>query len=279
MKTLEITVSAALLTRWAGWFAPDPQPFLVPVDSELAALGEEFEPRAYPELRDTFEIYSVPDDLVCRSVTAGEFAALPRDIRARLVRGQHTAGRALVPSVRAWPALEMAKQADGHRFVWWPALLAGRESEILFPYVMQGRRPSRHAEVPESVWGAASALLPRARALGGTFPPGSGPNCFGTVMGAAGVPGAADIWMQREPFEAWLAAATRPGGDDDAPGTVLLWRGAAGAVDHAAITLGDGWALHKPSQGWMSPTKVLAVRDVKLSARSPGRHLERHRLR
>jgi hypothetical protein len=36
--------------------------------------------------------------------------------------------------------------------------------------------------------------------------------------------------------------------------------------------------VHKPSQGWMSPTKVLAVRDVKLSARTRGRHLGRRRL-
>ena len=278
MRTLGITVSAALFTRWASWFAPDPQPFLVPAGSALAALGKEFEPKVNPELRDTFEIYSVPDGLVCRSVTAGEFAASPRDIRARLVRGQCTTGRALVPSVRAWPTPEMAKQADGHRFVWWPALLAGRESKILLPYVTEGRRPSRHAEVPESVWGAASALLPRARVLGGTFPPGSGPNCFGTVMGAAGVPGAADIWMQREPFEAWLAAATRPGGHDDEPGTVLVWRSASGLVQHAAVTLGAGWALHKPSQGWMSPTKVLTVDQVKGSARSVDRRLTRRTL-
>jgi len=278
MKTLGITVSTALLTRWADWFAPEPQPFLVPAGSALAALGKEFEPKSNPELRDTFEIYSVPDGVVCRGVTADEFAAAPRDLRARLVRGQHTRGRALVPSVRAWPSLEMAKQADGHRFVWWPALLAGREREVLLPYVAEGRSPSRHAEVPESVWGAASALLPRARALGGTFPPGSGPNCFGTVMGAAGVPGAADVWMQREPFEAWLAAATRPGGRDDEAGIVLVWRSAAGLVQHAAVTLGAGWALHKPSQGWMSPTKVLTVDQVKSSARSVGWRLTRRRL-
>ena len=84
--------------------------------------------------------------------------------------------------------------------------------------------------------------------------------------------------MQREPFEAWLVDHTRPGGDDDRAGTVLVWRNGAGAVDHAALTTGDGWVLHKPSQGWMSPTKVLAVRDATLSARSPGRRLQRRRL-
>jgi len=83
---------------------------------------------------------------------------------------------------------------------------------------------------------------------------------------------------QREPFETWLAAATRPGGQDDEPGTVLVWRSASGLVQHAAVTLSAGWALHKPSQGWMSPTKVLTVGQVKLSARCVDRRLTRRTL-
>jgi hypothetical protein len=58
--------------------------------------------------------------------------------------------------------------------------------------------PSRHGEVKS--W--PTEILPRARELAGTFPGGSGPNCFGTVMAAAGVEGAADEWMQRQPFDA-----------------------------------------------------------------------------
>jgi hypothetical protein len=88
-------------------------------------------------------------------------------------------------------------------------------------------------------------------------------------MGAADVAGAPETWMQREPFDRWLATATRPGGRDQV-GTVLVWR--------AAVTIGDGWALHKPSQRWMSPTKVLTVRDAMLSARVPGHHLQRRTL-
>jgi hypothetical protein len=278
-EVLGIAVSAALLGRWAAWFAPDPQPFLAPAGGALARLGNDFQPRSAPELRDTFEIYSVPDGMVCRSIAAADFAALPRETRAELVRFQHTAGRSLVPSVRAWPALKTATQADGHRFVWWPELLAGREREIiLVAYLANSHRPSRHTEVAEPGWQATSGLLPGARALAGTFPPGSGPNCFGTVMGAAGVPGAAEVWMQRKPFEAWLAEATRPGGRDDEPGTVLVWRSAAGLVQHTAVTLGEGWALHKPSQGWMSPVKVLTVADAKSSSRLVGRRLSRRAL-
>ena len=84
--------------------------------------------------------------------------------------------------------------------------------------------------------------------------------------------------MQREPFEAWLAVSARIGGNDADPGTVLVWRDPDGAAQHAAVTLGDGWALHKPSQGWMSPTKVLSVGDAKFSAREKGRRLHRYTL-
>ena len=149
---------------------------------------------------------------------------------------------------------------------------------MVIRFVEAGRRASRHAEVAESTWRRALTVLPAARPLAGTFPDRSGPNCFGTVMAAAGVVGADTTWMQREPFEDWLDAATRPGGDDHAAGTVLVWRDERRQVQHAAVTLGDGWALHKPSQRWMSPTKVLTGREVILSSRRAGCHLARHRI-
>lgn len=130
----------------------------------------------------------------------------------------------------------------------------------------------------EKNWSRLGHALPGARRAAGTFPGRSGPNCFGTVMAAAGVPGAAEVWMLREPFEDWLAAATRRGGTDDVPGTVLVWRSPDGMVQHAAITIGDGFAVHKPSQGWQSPTKVLTTTDAKLSSRARGRRLSRHAL-
>jgi len=96
-------------------------------------------------------------------------------------------------------------------------------------------------------------------------------------MAAAGVAGAEHAWMMREPFEEWLARSTTPGGDDGKVGTVLVWRSTAGA-EHAAVTLGAGWALHKPSQGWMSPTKVLTVAAVMRSSRASGLRVSRRRL-
>ena len=281
VEVLGIEVPPTLLARWTTWFAPESQPFAVPSSHVLAHAGRLFEPLDEPEVRDTFELYSAPESTVLRSFTNEEFAALPRAIRSDLVRAQVTHGRAQVPTVRAWQSLRdegIAEQADGHRFVWWPALQHGRERDVLVPYVEEGRRASRHGEVRADVWSAAAALLPHAQELAGAFPQGSGQNCFGTVMGAAGVSHAADTWMQREPFEEWLSDVTEPGGRDDDAGTVLVWRSAAGAVQHAAVTLGDGWALHKPSQGWMSPVKVLAVRDAIRSARAPDRRLVRRKL-
>ena len=278
VDVLGIEVSEELVGRWSGWFAPRSQPFVVPVDSLVAQAGRSFDPNAEPELRDTFELYEVPFGSVYRSLTFEEFSALPRSERSRLVRARASHAQALVPAVRAWPSLRpagIAGQADGHRFAWWPELLHGRERDVLVSFVEEGRRPSQHRQVPPSVWTGVAPLLPAARQLAGTFPEGSGPNCFATVMGAAGVAGAARTWMLRDPFEEWLADRTRPGGRDEEPGTVLVWRSASGDVQHAAVTLGGGWALHKPSQGWMSPVKVLTVRDVILSARAAGRRISR----
>ena len=87
--------------------------------------------------------------------------------------------------------------------------------------------------------------------------------------------------MQREPIEAWLRERTRllPRHDTDGGlGVVHVWRNPDGLIDHAAVSLGGGYALHKPSCGWMSPTKVLTTRELMASARVPGRRVRRHRL-
>ena len=279
MRVLGIDVPADLVDQWARWFAPSVQPFLA--DDELAvAVGGRDEPLS-DEVRDTFCLYGPPEGLRHVWLDEEEFLALPRGTRSALVRAQRTHEREVVPTVRAWRPLvgdRVRAQADGHRFVWWPSLLAGVERTVLTDYVEEGRRPSRHEEVAEDVWASAAGILPDARRLGGTFPAASGPNCFGAVMAAAGVRGADAVWMLREPFEDWLAAATRPGGRDDDPGTVLVWRSPDGLVQHAAVTIGGGWALHKPSQGWMSPTKVLTVGECRASSRAPGRRLERRTL-
>jgi hypothetical protein len=281
-RILGIKVGDDLVARWSSWFAPDPQPFLVDRSSSLAALGDPLLGTLDPQLRDTYEVYALGVDTRWRVISNSEFSALSRDTRAALVRGQRSLGRSLVPSVRSWPSLKgrgIRSQADGHRFVWWPSLFNGNEEAVLSAYVEFGRHPSRHADVTAAVWRHAAFVLPGALEIAGTFPRRSGPNCFGTVMAAAGVTGAAEVWMQQDAFESWLAESTRPGGNDKEPGTVLVWHSPKGLAQHAAITLGGGWALHKPSQGWMSPTKVLTVTDVMRSARTRGRRLTRRSLK
>ena len=281
MFSLGIEIGPALAAKQAAWFAPSHQPFLIP-RGRAETIGVAPLSEGLPaELRDTFEIYNVPAEIACILVGEDEFNDLGRSARSELVRSQIRLGRAVIPSVRSAPAEVRARastQADGHRFVWWPSLLQGHQEPVLGAYLRFGRRRSRHLEVPDHLWDNARSTLPGARALAGTFPHASGPNCFGTVMAAAGRPEAADVWMLQEPFEEWLSAAALPGGTDKDPGTVLVWRSPSGLAQHAAVTIGGGYALHKPSQGWMSPRKILTVREVIASARQTGRRLTRYTL-
>ena len=276
---LGIPVGPEVIEAWSDWLAPSKQPFLV---GEWPHQVGERRTSISPELRDTFALYDEQDALAQAVwLSEEEFLNLEPSARRRLVKEQVERGREAVPTVNAWGHLAgaaAAEQAGGRRFVWWPSLLRPEPLRVLDPYIVEGRLPSRQAKVPPAVWRAAEPLLPLARDLGGTYPLGSGPNCFGAVMAAAGVPNAEQVWMQREPFEQWLASNTIPGGRDDEVGTVLVWRSPGGVVQHAAVALGAGYALHKPSQGWMSPTKVLLVPEVKASARAARRRLKRYRL-
>jgi hypothetical protein len=58
-------------------------------------------------------------------------------------------------------------------------------------------------------------------------------------------------------------------------GTALVWRDGHGNDTHAAVTLGSGWALHKPGQEWLSPHQVLTVRDL-IRLAPPGVILHRY---
>jgi hypothetical protein len=248
VQILGIDVESQVLDRWREWLMPPEQPFLVPPDVAAENGLPADRERLSFEITDSFCLYDPGDSAVCW-LSRSESRQLPAGIR----RDQ--------PARHRWPSQDRARDID-----------------TVARFVEEGRRRSCHADVEETTWRRVSGVLPAARELAGTFPAGSGPNCFGAVMGAAGESGAATTWMQREPFEEWLATMTRPGGNDGAAGTLLVWRDVRGLVQHAAVTLGDGWALHKPSQGWMSPTKVLAVRDVMFSARARGQHVERHTL-
>ena len=275
-----IAVDDELLGAWRRWLAPPSQPFVVDAGCDLA--GEGIEPSA--EDRDTFRLWRIDKAARLVWLTEDAFFALAPTARANLVRRQVQARRAAVPSVRAWSELLDARllrsYGDRHRFVWWPPLLGSQTTEVLRRVVTSEiPLPSRHAEVDERVWQECSELLPAARTLAGTFARGSGPNCFGAVMGAAGVAGAADTWMLQEPFAEWLAAHAVPGGSDEQAGTILVWRDPNRLVRHAAVTIGGGWAFEKPSQSWAAPRIVLPVRDLIRTNRCAGQRLERHTLR
>jgi hypothetical protein len=278
VEVLGLTVSPALLRNWVDWLAPDKQPFYVTGKQLRAWKLQQDDTEPDRQLIDTYRTYSLDSRL--RSVWLDEpaFMRLPQATRAELVRAQVAHERAAVPSVRRWRAVidaDLKSQADGHRFVWWKSLLLPHAAEVLSKIVSEDFHPSRHREVKS--W--PTNVLPRARALAGTWADGSGPNCFGSVMAAAGVEDAKDTWMLREPFELWLAQNTTRGGRDDAPGTVFVWRDTTNhLVQHAAVTLGGGYMFHKPSQSWASPRKVRTVAEVRRSTRTAGWHLERHTL-
>jgi len=278
MEVLGIDVGPGLFARWAGWLAPPAQPFFSSPDGIRSATSGELT----AELVDTFKVWRIKGDRTPIWLDEPAFMALEPAARRHLVRRQLEVGRGAVGRVRDWvdilaPEALRAQQAGGW-FLWWPSLLGQAPNAALGRFVATGELASRHREVPRSIWASCRGVLPGAEKLAGTFPPGSGPNCFGTVMAAAGVPAAEDVWMDLPPFEAWLNAATGVAGDDATPGTVLVWRDRSGAATHSAVAIGGGWGLEKPSQGWSAPRVILPISEIKRVNRARGRRLERRHI-
>ncbi|MFC7624082.1 hypothetical protein [Microlunatus sp. GCM10028923] len=260
-EVLGIAVDDALVRRWRDWFAPARQAF--PLDlADPKVAGDlpvqKGEPTA--EWRDTFFLYGGSWTWFDET----EFAALPGRSR-----------RALLAARRRTMRPKSAR-------LLWPTELAREGDEPMFRWIEAGVRPSSHEAVPADVWRAARRLLPEAERLAGTFEAaGSGPNCFGNVLAAAGVPGTETVRVVREPFQAWLDEATEPvrgTGHDHEPGTVLVWT-ENGELGHAVVTLGDGWVINKPSQSWSSPRLVWTVTDAVHSWRFPGTRLHRYKIK
>lgn len=284
VSILGIDVSAERVARWVDYLAPNPQPFIVGADSRWDPFVEPERSLTW-EARHTFRVWSAPKGSRLIWLTDSDFRSLPKEDRAVLVREQvvrrngNRPGIGRVPSVREWsdildPGLLRA-EAEGHRFVWWPRLVATAPERILARLVPQGRLASRHEEVEEETWEACSADLPYAQRVAGTWPPLGEPSCcFSTVLEAAGAETSGSC-SDTAVFEAWLQSACRPSGGTDRPGTVLVWR-----VDekpfHAAVCIGDGWTLEQPSADWHAPRAVARTTDVIRAARSPGQRLERH---
>ena len=59
---------------------------------------------------------------------------------------------------------------------------------------------------------------------------------------------------------------------------MLLWRSGDGLAQHAAVTLGGGWALHKAAQTWWTPRVVRSTPALIRASRSAGWRLWRRHL-
>lgn len=262
-EVLGIGIDDHLLALWRSWYSPARQPF--PVDGLAPGVSAHVpvhDGRTTAEWRDTFFLYHG----TWTWLSEEEFAALPPAARRALLSRRRARMRPKPQPV--WPSA-MSRQGDAPLLAW----------------IESGVRPSAHARVSGRVWERARHVLPGAESLAGTFPDsGSGPNCFATVVAAANGllshdgASTADEWMQTEDFAKWLSHRTSPwtGTDRDAaPGTVLTWT-ERGQLAHAAVTIGDGWVLNKPSQSWSSPRLVWSTRDLVQSWRLPGTKLSRH---
>ncbi len=281
MNVLNIPVCSELQALWRSWLAPSRQPFfLTPQEACRFDLPTVARPdvQLTREERDTNAVWNIPAPASRVAwLTPDDWAALAPGVRRGVLQAQVRHGRGNVPRRRAFADLlaDLPPEGPEAYFLWTPDALTGAALERV---VSAGVPACQKPQVPKWVWKAAAAPLPRVRELAGTFSRHSGANCFGAVMGAAGMAGAENEWMQREPFEDFVRTRTRPGGADDQPGTVLLWRSADGLAQHAALTLGGGWAFHKASQVWTSPRLVLPVDTLKRAARERGRRLTRRRL-
>jgi len=223
------------LKQWRGWLAPPVQLFFVP---SLRGFPPSLDGELTPETIDTFRMWR-PEFRAREPLWLDEATFFELSTRQQLQL------RRTRPTV-------------------WPSEATDR---VVRDFVESENEPSQHRDV--RAW-----PFPRAKKLAGKFPPGSGPNCFGAVMGAAGVVGAEDQQMLQEPFEEWLRAHARPGGND-----VMVWRETATKLPfHAAITLGSGWVFEKPSQCWWTHWQVVTEGTVKRVTRMRGLRLERWRL-
>jgi hypothetical protein len=257
-EVLGIGVDERLVERWRGWFAPPVQPFrtdMLPPQVAAAVPIRPAEPS--PEWRDTFFMYGG----TWTWLSEAEFTALrPGHQRSLLaVRRRNVRPK----SMPVWPS-ELARTGD----------------HLLFRWVESSVRSSRHGMVEPGIWRRAEPVLPMARRLAGTFAAGSGANCFGTVLAAAGEAEAENAWPVLPEFPIWLDDHTEPvrgTSHDHEPGTVFVWT-ENGAIAHASVTIGDGWMLSKPSQAWSSPRLVWTVRETVDSWRFPGARLSRYRI-
>ena len=265
MRTvLGIPVSAPLIRAWEGHFAPAVQPFYLSDEfaARLAHLPlwkrDELHPVHLPlGVRDTLNLHDVtPEASWALLLDEHGFLALPPHTRTELLEAQLGFRRG---GVECDPLTQELS-------VWWPgpwkALTPDARWTHLKTFLEQGRLPCRRRELTPAHRQQLRGRFPELLPLMGTFAADSGPNCFGSVMAACGVPGVSGLWMHSPPFMRWLERAAVPSDDLGACGTVLIWRDASGQVQHAALALGHGWLFHKEAQAWFSPRQVVRQQEA-----------------
>ncbi|GGJ84046.1 hypothetical protein [Deinococcus aquiradiocola] len=261
---LSIPLPPDVQARWESWFVPDVQPFLL--SDALAARLPHLAPWKRHELHthhmplsviDTFGLYASPPDATWTvQLDESGWHTLSEDLQQEVLREQRSFRRGRVTEDPCTGLLH-----NEWPLTWWARTPQDRWQRLQ-AFVEDDRLPCRRQELTDSQRQALRQHFPALEALMGTFAADSGPNCLGTVMAACGVTGVARVWMHGPPFQRWLDARTRPADDLSGHGTILVWRDADGAVQHAALSLGDGWVFHKESQAWFAPRQVADLNEV-----------------
>ncbi len=264
--------------HWQRHFAPPIQPFFVSDTLAQRLLAwprftrQEFGKSGVSlSLHDTFTTYEVAAEASwVMWLTYEAFSSLGDTEKLSLLKEQRTFGRGgVVHLTEVAGLLEPhkleAETVDG-LFVWWPQLWArlgeAEKQGVLRTFIETDRLPCKRGELTHRDWQRIGKRLPEARTLAGSFLPDSGGNCFATVMAAFGAPAVAEVWMHPEPFMRWLGGFALT---DSAPpelGDVLIWFGGNAHVQHAAVSLGRDFVLHKEAQSWAAPRQVMKLGDA-----------------
>lgn len=287
-------VNPTIFAAWQRHWAPRAQPFFIS-DALVRRLPswprftrKEFHQSGVSlSLHDTFATYDIGENPPwVMWLTYAAFASLGYAEQLDLLQEQRSFGRAGVVHLD-----EVADRVDTTKvaelvtegyFVWWRQLWELLEKieqyGILRTFVETDRLPCRRGELSSRYWHLVASCLPGARDLAGSFLPESGGNCLATVMAAFDAPAVAERWVHPEPFERWLERFTRPSESSvqlplEPPelGSVLVWRDENARVQHAAVSLGAGFVLHKEAQGWYAPRQVGGLKDALAQWQDSGR--------
>ena len=254
LSVLGIPVCGDLIEKWKSFWCFPVQPFPVQdlPPKLLAQLPTSRDITPSDEFRDTFYLYDAND---WRYYAQEDLASLPGYLHNELLRIQK----------RSYPE---------EIFPAWP------DDPFLVPkmirWIERGVRPSLHRLAAQSLEAASQRRLPAVKSLAGTFAGSSGANCFQTVMLAAGE-NPSDPWVTQDVFAEFLTRRAEPisgSHADNTAGVIFTWT-LNGDLAHAAVTIGDGWCVVKPSQSWSSPRVVWTVPEVVASWRFKGTKMQR----